>query len=479
MEKMEVKTAWLATSEGFRKVEVLEKGLSFRKIRFMDKNDNGELEEVILPPEGVPFEGQHPALYEQEAKPEVWSFKGHSLKIRDFKEFADPAKAEALWKANTELDEQFRPRPYVFQPHTAQVVDGVIEGDHQLLVGHKGVGKTSVVLQIAAAIKQPVIRLNFTGQISVSDLVGSVGFGPGGTTWNDGPLITAMRMGAWLLMDEFDFGDPSCMALFHSICEKRPSYCLKENNGEVVIAHKDFRVFATGNSINGDGNGDYVGTQAMNIALLDRFAGHGRIVEVKAMTAKQERQMLKLVLPTLPDRLAKKAANFAAKIRAEQIKHFSTRELINYCKKLMQYKDPVKAANLTFLPLVDNLEMRRGIEAALKAIFGNRIIVGRYLNPAAKAPEAVKAEAPITVTPTPTPTPRGELRTASQVTDTKEIEAIWNDYKGNGGKLTYEQIDAKYGLKPSNGHHAWIIVKKHKAKLDAVPAPEDVVAAAS
>ena len=41
-----------------------------------------------------------------------------------------------------------------------------------------------------------------------------------------------------------------------------------------------FRVFATGNSIGGDGDGTYCGTQRLNAAFLNRFTGHGQAFEV-------------------------------------------------------------------------------------------------------------------------------------------------------------------------------------------------------
>ena len=371
------KTAWLPVGDGFRKVELVGQVGGFRKVRPLTGKDAGQ--ELVLPPDGVPHGGFHPALFVQDDEPKVWRHKGRSLPLVDRSRFPNPAAAEALHRTNPMLDETGKPVPYSLQPHALQVIDGIIAGDHQLLIGHKGCGKTSVVLFIAASVGQPVVRVNFTGQVSISDLVGSVGFGPKGTTWHDGPVIAAMRTGAWLLCDEFDMCDASVASLFHSICEKQPSYCLKENDGEVVIAQPSFRFFATGNSIAGDNDGEYAGTQRLNAALLDRFAGHGRIIEVKAMTAKQERHMLAKVLPELPDRLAQKAANFAAKVRSEHLKSFSTRELVNFVQKMVQYKDPVVAARMTFLPLVENPEVRSGIEAGIQAIFGNRIVVGRCL----------------------------------------------------------------------------------------------------
>lgn len=446
-----MRTAWLAVDEEkfgkkFLKAELLEVGKGFRKIKMEEGPDKGQ--EVILPSEETPFQGFYPALFEQADEPKVWRFKGRSLPLVDRSKFSDPKQAEALHRANTELDAEGNPLPYVFLPHTSEVIDGINRGDHQFLIGHKGVGKTSLILQIAAHIGQPCIRLNFTGQISISDLVGSLGFGEKGTEWHDGPVIQAMRAGYWLVCDEFDFGDPGVLSAFHPILERSPYYCLKENNGEVVQATKGFRCFATGNSIGGDASGEYAGTNQMNAALLDRFAGHGRVLEVKSMTMRQERGVILSIMPNLPPRLARKATAFAAKVRSEHLKSFSTRELLNWCRKMLCYKDAVRAADLTFMPIIQNEAVRKGIADTIRAMFGSRIIIGRYNPVTPRAPGSG----------TPKPVAAGGVRSSSHVTDPTEQEAMVKEYYVD--KKSYEQIESDHGLKPSNGMNAYRVIKK-------------------
>ena len=58
---------------------------------------------------------------------------------------------------------------------------------------------------------------------------------------------------------------------------------------------------------------------------------------------------------------------------------------------------------------------------------------------------------------------RGKIqRRAKEVTDLNEMEKIWKMYKGNGGKMTFEQIEAERsnGLKWTNGMTAYRICKK-------------------
>jgi hypothetical protein len=51
-------------------------------------------------------------------------------------------------------------------------------------------------------------------------------------------------------------------------------------------------------------------------------------------------------------------------------------------------------------------------------------------------------------------------RISSDVTAQREIERIWKSYRLNGGRLTYDQIEAKFNLKPNKGMNAYRICRK-------------------
>jgi len=197
------KTAWLTTKAGFDEVAIVEETSSCRTLTIKSGAKSGQT--MTIPPSGRPHGDFHPALYVADKQPDVFRHKGRSLRVLDVAEFPNLEQAAALVPAI---------EPYTFLPHTSKLIDGIIAGDHQLLFGGTGVGKTSLVLQIAARIGQPVIRLNFNGQVSVSDLVGSVGFGKNGTVWNDGALPRAMRNGFWIVLDEIDFAAPEILSIF-------------------------------------------------------------------------------------------------------------------------------------------------------------------------------------------------------------------------------------------------------------------------
>jgi len=140
-----------------------------------------------------------------------------------------------------------------------------------ILVGPAGCGKSRSVIEMAALTNHPMIRVNLDGQATTQDLIGKPGASAGSTYWIDGALVTAMRKGYWFLADEVDMAEADVLAVLHAITEEGGYLVIKENGGEVVHPHPDFRFFATGNSLGlHDDSGIYAGTKAMSAALLDR-----------------------------------------------------------------------------------------------------------------------------------------------------------------------------------------------------------------
>jgi len=139
--------AWLVTDSGFEKAEIVDAGPNCRRLKMLEGKRAGR--ELLLPPAGVPHGDFHPALYEGAEPPTIWRFNRRSLHVRDSKDFAEPEQAMALIP---------QAEPYTFLPHTLHVIDGIVAGDHQLRFGSTGVGKASLVLQIAARRR---VRLSY------------------------------------------------------------------------------------------------------------------------------------------------------------------------------------------------------------------------------------------------------------------------------------------------------------------------------
>ena len=83
--------------------------------------------------------------------------------------------------------------------------------------------------------------------------------------WYDGPLVTAMRNGDMLLIDEISLAEDSVVERLNSVLEPGRTITIAEKGGEVVHAHPNFRVFATMNP-----GGDF-GKKELSLALRNRF----------------------------------------------------------------------------------------------------------------------------------------------------------------------------------------------------------------
>src|SRR5699024_4342038 len=84
--------------------------------------------------------------------------------------------------------------------------------------------------------------------------------------WVDGPLITAMKNGSFILVDEISLADDSVLERLNSVLELERTIFLAENTETPLIQAKPtFRYFATMNP-----GGDY-GKKELSPALRDRF----------------------------------------------------------------------------------------------------------------------------------------------------------------------------------------------------------------
>jgi len=162
------------------------------------------------------------------------------------------------------------------------------------ITGMSGNGKTLGISQAAAKLKREIIRVNFTVETDEDDLMGGFRLVDGETVWHDGPVITAMKRGAILLLDEVDLAGSKVMAL-QSVLEGNGVFLKKI--GKLVQPASGFTVVATGNTKGkGSDDGRFVGTNVMNEAFLDRFKA---TIEQPYPTEAIEKKILRLSLKSI------------------------------------------------------------------------------------------------------------------------------------------------------------------------------------
>ena len=137
------------------------------------------------------------------------------------------------------------------------------------ITGLSGNGKTQSVQQACAQLGREFIRVNITIEVDTDDLLGGFRLVNGETVWHDGPVVEAMKRGAVLLLDEVDLASTKIMCL-QSVLEGKGVFLKKINR--YVKPAPGFNILATANTKGkGSDSGQFIGTNVMNEAFLDRF----------------------------------------------------------------------------------------------------------------------------------------------------------------------------------------------------------------
>ena len=137
------------------------------------------------------------------------------------------------------------------------------------ITGLSGNGKTLMVKELCARLKREYVRANITVETDEDDLIGGFRLLNGETVWHDGPVVTAMKRGALLLLDEIDLASNKIMCL-QPVLEGSSIYLKKI--GKWVHPVEGFNVLATANTKGqGSDDGRFIGTNVMNESFLERF----------------------------------------------------------------------------------------------------------------------------------------------------------------------------------------------------------------
>jgi midasin (ATPase involved in ribosome maturation) len=211
------------------------------------------------------------------------------------------------------------------------------------ITGLSGNGKTLMVEQVCAELQRECIRVNISVETDETDLLGGPTLVNGNVVNRDGPVITAMKRGAVLLIDEVDRGSNKLMCL-QGIMEGKPHY--NKKSGEMVYPKSGFTIIATANTKGrGSDEGKYL-SQILDDAFLERFP---ITVEQEYPDAKTEK---KILTPLIDDKeFVDHLVQWADVVRksydegaTDEI--ISTRRLVHIAKAFTIFKDRMKAITL-------------------------------------------------------------------------------------------------------------------------------------
>lgn len=136
-----------------------------------------------------------------------------------------------------------------------------------LIYGPTGPGKTSMVMAYCAHEGLPLATVQCHGAVDPATFWGGLVLNPttGLYEWQDSEILSIIRHGGVVYLDEVNFLPPKVAATFHGLLDKRRQVTIMEKGNEVVRAHENCQVVASYNP-------EYEGTKPLNPAFKNRFA---------------------------------------------------------------------------------------------------------------------------------------------------------------------------------------------------------------
>lgn len=212
------------------------------------------------------------------------------------------------------------------------------------ITGLSGNGKTLMAEQVCAQLKRECIRVNISIETDESDLLGGNTLIDGNVVFRDGPVLTAMKRGSVLLIDEVDRGNGSKLMCLQGILEGNGHY--NKKTGEMVYPKSGFTIIATANTKGkGSEDGNYL-SQILDSAFLERWI---ITVEQEYPDTKTEK---KILTPLIKDaEFVDELVQWADVIRRTYAEGaidelISTRRLVHIAKTYNIFGDKMKAIML-------------------------------------------------------------------------------------------------------------------------------------
>ncbi|VDM40792.1 unnamed protein product [Toxocara canis] len=253
-----------------------------------------------------------------------------------------------------------------------------------LIEGAPGCGKSSTVVALAAATGHPLTRLNLSDQTDLSDLFGSdipvvLADGSASFAWKDGPVLSAIKSGHWILLDEMNLASQSVLEGLNSCLDHRRQLFIAELNRcfEIGSGSRRSRFFACQNPQRQGGN-----RRALPKSFVNRFtsiyaedlkAEDERIIVRNCYSAELHDEVISQMVDVKEAVVDKMATDPDFAIKGAPFE-FNLRDLLRWAELSIKSKDIAYAFDLIFVKRLRSSEDREKMRAIFRERFGYECI---------------------------------------------------------------------------------------------------------
>lgn len=235
------------------------------------------------------------------------------------------------------------------------ILSAVVLKKPVLLKGPTGAGKTKLAESISELFQQPIQSINCSVDLDAEALLGFKTLvqrdGQSAIEFVEGPVVTAMKKGHILYIDEINMAKAETLPILHSALDHR-RMMTNPFTGEVIQAHPDFSAVAAINE-------GYIGTAPMNEALKNRFIAY----PIPYLSGEQLRALWDREFPQADMQLKTFMLNLAADLM-KQVENgllseeaASIRSLLD-ATELALYIDPLRAVRYAIAEKLDDASER-------------------------------------------------------------------------------------------------------------------------
>ncbi len=132
--------------------------------------------------------------------------------------------------------------PSLITPAFYSQLESAVDPFHAMLMGPRGVGKTTAVKALAAQHGKRLYVIQIHADLTIEDLRGEPGLTNGNSTFHRSPVVDAAEQGDWVLFDEANLGRAGVTAWLNNVLDEDGVISLPAT-GEQIRVSKEFRAF--------------------------------------------------------------------------------------------------------------------------------------------------------------------------------------------------------------------------------------------